>query len=302
MDDLAKVRAELLRVHDDLIRWLPGQGAALERVGGRRFLQAQLCVSTALSGFDFDYFNERLLLGEDLLRGWVRLRALLGPARFAECARLFLLHEGRHIHHGMAYSNREISRAPQALAAADHDADVVSIELCLAWREARQAQRVARLGPMGCVVDVLDSALYGLRVFDDLDPAAPLCALKERRLRRYLYWHFQRARARAAPRQLPVERLGLTEPVVLELVGLPTQPAPAMAAHPGAHAAALLRLQDLPASHPLELVLYAGGRVYRRDGVFCHDLLAALRAGPRADPVSRVFNRLFEEHPVLVPA
>lgn len=261
-------------------------------MGGERFLRVRLeAPAASVAEFDFDYYDGRLLIGPELFGIFGDFLRRAGERRFAEVVRLFLLHEGHHIGQGMGYTSQGVGRAGVALEVADYDADVTSIELCLQWRREWAPGGLRRQGEMGTLCDILDSVLVGLGLFDGA-ASRGLQRVKERRLRRYLLWHFQRARARAAPPELPAERLRLRERVVLEAPGLPRAL--------GEDAAVdLTRLEE---AQDLEIVIYAGGRLYRcREEAFCRGLLRGLREGGGAQ-VSRVFHQLFEEHPALVPA
>lgn len=293
------VGRSIARVHAALVRWLQREQGLAARVGGQRFLTAQVIAPAAeVEGFAFDYYNDQVRLGVDFLAGWSRFLAVLGERRWQEVVRLFLLHEGHHIGQGMGYNSRDVGRAGVALEAIDYDADVASIETCLAWRRYREPRQVGRRGEMGALADIQKNLLCGLTLFDGLLPGAPLCRLKEHRLRRYLIWHFQHARARAAPPDLPAGRLRLSERVALEIPGLISEKK-----RRGRHEASYVLLDQMDRVRDLELVIYAGGRVYRqKDPNFCHDLLGALGTSREAERVSGVFNRLFEEHPALVPA
>lgn len=282
------------RIHEALARWLAPRQEEAARVGGPLFLNAQVIAPAAdLEGFDFDYYGGRLHLGAGFLRAWARLRERLGPGRWEEAVRLFLLHEGHHIVQGMGYRNRDMGRAGVALEAIDYDADVASVELCLGWRWHRDPGEVSRRGEMAALADILDNLLCGMRLFDEGLPGQPLLRVKERRLRRYLIWHFQRARARAARPDLPGEHLRLRERVVLELPGLHTEQE--------LHRGQPVSYVDLTRARDPEVMIYARQRLYRcRDSSLCGDLLAALRSGV-VERVSRAFHHLFEQHPCLVP-
>jgi hypothetical protein len=290
-EGLQAIGAHMARVHASLCRFLRRKPGLAGSVGGRLFLDAQVVVPAEpkeLDGFDFDYYGGRFLLGRGFLLGWAGLRRALGQERWEEVVRLFLLHEGHHIGQGMGYASQGIGRAGMALGAADYDADAISVELCLRWRGRED------MAAMGAV---LDNLLWGLSLFDEIAAGLPLRKLKERRLRRYLIWHFQRARAHAADPRLPAARLRLREPVQLEAPGLPIS-----LKRRGAHSGLFVHLDRLDRARDLEVVLYACGRLYRRrDAAFCRQLLTALRGGRDGERVSRVFHQLFEEHPALVP-
>ncbi len=288
-----KITRHIARLHGQLRRWLLHDPALAARVGGRLFPEHLAASTGDDEGFDFDYYDGRIRLGERLLLRWSRLLGAIGPKRWEEVVRLFLLHEGHHIGQGMGYNSRNVGRAGFALEAVDYDADVAAVEICLRWHGQKGAPPQGEMRALG---GILDNLLVGLSLFDGRPEGGPLLRVKERRLRRHLIWHFQRARAHAAPKNLPVSHLRLEDRVVLEFPGLVTT-----IERKGRHQVRFVHLDRLCRARDPEVVIYAAGRLYRcPDATFCHDLLAALRQ-TAAEGVSQVFHRLFEQHPGLVP-
>lgn len=279
------------------MRWLRDEPQLAARVGGDHFLRTRVQAPVDLleDGFDFDYFNGLLRFSSPFLHDWARLRADIGDAAWAEALRLFFLHEGHHIDQGMVYGSRGVGRAGHVLEAVDYDADVVAFEACVAWRARHERQPRA---PMQAFVDILDNALRCMTLFEGRVPSQPLVFLKERRLRRYLIWHLQRARAVAAGAKVPLERLALRERVWIELAGLPVRQQP----HDG-RAVDVVDLAGLACARPVdpELMFYVGGRLYRcAERELCGELIHALCLGV-PDRVSRVLHILCERYPPLVP-
>jgi hypothetical protein len=289
------------RIHGSLLRWLAGDPRYASQAGGPLFLRTRVIAPARepedFGGFEFDYYGGNICLYPAFLRAFARLRETLGGPPWEEVVRLFLLHEGHHIGQGMGYRSKDIGRAGVALEAVDYDADVASIECCLGWRRHRAKAAFSRGGEMAALRGILGNLLAGISFFDNLADERPVHRMKERRLRRHLIWHFQHARACAAAKDLPADRLRLRERVVLELPGLVTT----QERHNG-HLVTFVDLASFHPEHEPELVIYAGSRVYRCQEIrFCADLLAALRTNV-VERVSRVFHRLFEQHPELVPA
>ena len=107
-------------------------------------------------------------------------------------AQLLLIHEVHHFDQSIQSTDyMEIGRAGVALEEVDFEADVFSLSLLARWAYRRSPTRQFR----DIVLEYLDSLLLGLEAFDRAEQSSRLARLPERRLRRYLIWHLQRARA-----------------------------------------------------------------------------------------------------------
>lgn len=196
----ARTAQRVAALHADLSAWLQEDGKEwADRVGGADFLRARVdpTPDRGPGAFDFHYLDGRLRLGMDFLLVLDRLSTRCDKEDSDELVRLFLLHEGYHLLQGLTtYNFQEIGRAGFVLECVDYDADVLAIEACLAWRRTQQPGRLRTSGELAAVADIIVNVLRGIRAFDDLDGRTRLTELPERRLRRYLIWYFQWARAR----------------------------------------------------------------------------------------------------------
>jgi hypothetical protein len=125
------------------------------------------------------------------------LHALLGlDERVLErLGQLFLLHECVHDPQKItSNSYRGIGRAGVVLEDLDFWADAFAISVAFEHQVARGGD-VAREGCRDLLVDLIDAHVLAMQAFDRMEQGDALARLPERRLRRYLIWALQRARA-----------------------------------------------------------------------------------------------------------
>lgn len=301
--DLERARAVAERaaaVHEDLKRWLGQQDAAYrERFGGVRFLDATVSRTPAAgpSEFDFNYMEGRFDLGTGLLLSLDDLdREGMPGEDLDELLRLFLLHEGHHVQQRLStYNFQDIGRSSVVLEAIDYDADALAIEACV--RRRREVQPAQP--EIEATRQVLDCLLRGLVGFDRVAGRVPLRLLPERRLRRYLIWYLQLARARAAHSAAPLSALGFADRPVIEAVHLPTTVEPRGGAFEIMVDLSAIE-EDTRGGAP-HLDIYLGGRLHReRDTARCRALLAALRDG-HTDGVLRAFYGMLSQGLIPTP-
>lgn len=109
---------------------------------------------------------------------------------------LLVLHELFHNRQDIRSTNYfEIGRAGVVLEAVDFAADVFALRVAtsVALRRLRPSSSLAALRDEA--VAWFDAVLYGIQAFDRWQHGTPIADLADRRLRRYLTWHLQRARA-----------------------------------------------------------------------------------------------------------
>jgi hypothetical protein len=138
--------------------------------------------------FRLSILQRHVALGDGLLE----ILGTLAEEDQTRITQLLLIHEVHHFDQSIQSTDyMEVGRAGVALEEVDFEADVFSLSVLARWR--------SRLSPMQAFRDVLleylDSLLLGLEAFDRAEQGPRLVQLPERRLRRYLIWHLQRARA-----------------------------------------------------------------------------------------------------------
>lgn len=145
-----------------------------------------------------DQFHINVLQGE-LSFGAALLQALVGVDEPVQrrLARLFTLHELVHDLQGLTSANYAgIGRAGVALEEVDYWADAFAI-LVAVRHEVRWRGPEGEANYQAISLDYFDAHLEALRAFDRLEQGnGPMERLPERRLRRYLIWAVQRARAK----------------------------------------------------------------------------------------------------------
>lgn len=125
------------------------------------------------------------------------LHALLGlDDRVLErLGQLFLLHELVHDPQNITSNTfRGIGRAGVVLEDVDFWADAFAISVAFEYRLARGGD-AAHEECRELVVDLIDAHIAAMRAFDRMEQGDVLRVLPERRLRRYLMWYLERARA-----------------------------------------------------------------------------------------------------------
>jgi hypothetical protein len=179
--------------------------------------RVQLPTASEGESFELHVLQEQMVLGRGLLEA-LRRRS---PESIRRIAALLLLHEVFHFDQNLQTSNyRNIGRAGVALEEIDFWADAVSV-CALTLHDMRCA------GPIGgdeaaarSLLTNVESVLSGIEAFDRFEQGDYINRLTERRLRRYLIWHLQLARARTRPRTKADVQLMLRERLVVELAPL----------------------------------------------------------------------------------
>ncbi|AKJ02436.1 Hypothetical protein AA314_04062 [Archangium gephyra] len=303
--EATRVLGEVRRVHQELVAWLkePEQQALVEKMDGQNLLQSELEDAPAVvPGPVFRHLGGRWSFGVETLLNLGALRQRLGsPDDWKECVRLFLVHEVFHVRQGglSSYNYSGSGRTGFVLEAVDYDADALSIEVALAWREAKQAGAVRDAGQTRTLEAILWNVLEGLRIFEQ---ERPVRDLPERRLRRYLIWLFQACRLSILARRQEA-RAGL-ERVIIELAGLRTFPDP----HESYPQQRVRLLDGADEREPLELAVYFQHRLVRESNerVWVVKLLEALsrwdeRPREEAQETMRLlFEQFFDRHRELV--
>lgn len=129
------------------------------------------------------------------------------PERQRDFIRLFVLHESLHDLQGVRTTNYlEIGRAGVVLEDVDFVADLFALR-ALVRVEYRRGGETAAANARAILLRLLDAALYGVEAFDLMAHGERIAALPERRLRRYLIWHLERARANAVDTPAHAETL-----------------------------------------------------------------------------------------------
>jgi hypothetical protein len=108
---------------------------------------------------------------------------------------LLVLHEVLHVDQNLQSPlHAGTGRAGVALDEVDYWADALAVGT-LASFQINRGGRTAEEQIREIVVDHVDAVLSGIEVFDRFEHGKRIDELGERRLRRYLVWHLQRARA-----------------------------------------------------------------------------------------------------------
>lgn len=129
---------------------------------------------------------------------------------------LLLLHEIYHFDQNIQSTNYlGIGRAGTALEEIDFWADIVAINT-QAWRILRLSKPSAKENPQNCIVTQIEGAIKGIQAFDRMEQGNRIHQLAERRLRRYLIWHLQLARAKTVRDSNQIQEL-LSKRLIVEL-------------------------------------------------------------------------------------
>ncbi|MFO0578867.1 MAG: SAVED domain-containing protein [Polyangia bacterium] len=194
---------------EDLPETHPDPGAFVERM-------KPLEISRDPQGeiFRLTVMEDRIELSAGLLEAVTRLSEE-DQKRFSH---LLLLHELLHFEQGLYHSNyADIGRAGVALEEVDYVADAFSIETILRWHCRRDPGAEETIKELAC--QYIRTALRGMQAFDEMEQGPTMTRLAERRLRRYLIWHFQLQRA-GTIRKLQDAKDLLRGRVILELAPL----------------------------------------------------------------------------------
>lgn len=166
--------------------------------------------------FEIDGLSRTLTIGAGLLHPL----ANLDPAILERLGQLFTLHEVVHADQGIESHNyRGIGRSGVVLEDVDFWADAFAIGTAALHQVGRHGQagmeRCAEI-----LVALVNAHIAAMRAFDQMEQGgATLRVMPERRLRRYLIWYMQRARAQAV--RVPADiRALLSDRLFVELAPL----------------------------------------------------------------------------------
>jgi len=301
--EVLEVLREVTRVHTELVEWLsqPKQKPLIARLGGTALLESKIhdIPATDESTLSFRHLQGRWSFEIGLLRRFQALRTRLERSEWDECVRLFLLHEAYHVQQEgpNSYDYRGIGATGWVLESVDYDADVVSMELALDWRNKGRARPASGKEKVQSMEAIIWNALESVRIFE---PEWPVRELSERRLRRYVIWLFHACRL--GLRQSKQDPQAKLDRVVLEFTGLPTVPD----SHETYHQHSV-RLEELDKASGFGLAFYFRHKLTRdTDTAWIRELLLAIsrwedqRRDKSQDKVRQLFELLFNRHPALL--
>lgn len=204
----------------------------------------------------------------------------------------FVLHELFHYVQGLAHNFQNVGRGGVVLEEVDYAADAFAVGTLFAWSLARGGAE-ARDERQALLAGCADSLLRGLEAFDRYEQGPRIRRLAERRLRRYLIWHLQRARLRRLGHDFePAHVWAVLWPRPFVEVG-------PIAGHLDHNAEKLVRKPDATA----ELFVALRGALIRRPGSAVFDpvrLVEAVRAMDGAG-IDVVMRDLVANAPALAP-
>jgi hypothetical protein len=206
-----------------------------------------LRATEAAGGFGYSAADRQWTLGDEFLVPLIR--RIEEEADRRRAARLFLLHEGLHVHQGLtASTSPEIGRFAKVLEDIDYQADVWSL-----LHERKLAQtttpQVAQDDPI-LVRSLIKLAVETMLSFDDTP--GPTNVMQVRRVSRYLIWSWQYLETERSRRGDDVAAVLATKPMI-ELAG------PEIRARENR----VWYLLDVPRTHTPEVALYRDHRLYR---------------------------------------
>ena len=159
-------------------------------------------------GFALRILHRELSIGEGLIEA---LRSL-AEEDLGGVARQLVVHELFHDFQQLTRANyRQIGRAGLVLEELDFWADVFSVQVLASFAASGSASRA------DAVRVETDRVLAGIEAFDRSESGQRLDRLYERRLRRYLIWYLQRARASTLVNDADVDAM-LRHRLAVELV------------------------------------------------------------------------------------
>lgn len=136
--------------------------------------------------------QRRLTFGRGLLEGMRRLK----EHHREHLALQFLLHELFHFDQDLTSQNYHgVGRGGFALEEVDYWADTLAIGTLVSWRMREGGPQLQR-EPGKVLAEEIDVSLQGIETFNRMESGDRMEELLERRLRRYLIWALQHARAR----------------------------------------------------------------------------------------------------------
>jgi hypothetical protein len=206
-----------------------------------------LRATKAAGGFGYSAADRRWTLGDEFLVPLIR--RIDEEADRRRAGRLFLLHEGLHVHQGLtASTSPEIGRFAKVLEDIDYQADVWSL-----LHERKLAQtttpQVAQDDPI-LVRSLIKLAVETMLSFDDAP--GPTNVMQVRRVSRYLIWSWQYLETERSRRGDDVAAVLATKPMI-ELAG------PEIRARENR----VWYLLDVPRTHTPEVALYRDHRLHR---------------------------------------
>ncbi|MFY0530516.1 SAVED domain-containing protein [Archangium gephyra] len=159
--------------------------------------------------------QRRLTFGRGLLEGMRRL-----DERYREPLALqYLLHELFHFDQDLTSQNyRGVGRGGFALEEVDYWADILAIGTLVSWRMREGGPQLQR-EPGRVLAEEIDVSLQGIETFDRMESGDRIGELLERRLRRYLIWALQLARAKTIRPDTGIWKV-LGERLIVELAPL----------------------------------------------------------------------------------
>ncbi|MCB9796290.1 MAG: SAVED domain-containing protein [Alphaproteobacteria bacterium] len=204
-----RLRPEELRIPRGLALSVPDP-QALARLLHSKLLELEVDGGEDQEAFVLSVQERRLSFGAGLLH------ALSGsPAsELQRLSQLFVLHELYHYEQGVDSLNyRGVGRAGMVLEEVDYQADAFAVLTATLWEVRRKGEEGEET--CGAILQRnLNAVLDALQAFDRMEQGDALHVLPERRLRRYLIWALQLARARTVRRPEDIEALFTARPFV----------------------------------------------------------------------------------------
>lgn len=165
--------------------------------------------------FELRLIEGRYTLGEGILQAL----ASSTEQQQTEFAKLLLLHELLHDWQGLRSTNyTAIGRASFVLEQVDYAADVFAVQAIMNMELDAGGKRAHR-DVSGKLRHWIGMVLHGIQSFDLMEQGIKMERLPERRLRRYLLWHLQLARAATVKEASHVEEM-LRPALTVELAPL----------------------------------------------------------------------------------
>lgn len=167
------------------------------------------------SDFELNTIEGTMVFGKGLLEA---LRPL-SEADLGRVGQSLFLHELLHFDQNLhAATHAGIGRAGFALEEVDYWADAMAVATLSSW-EIRRSGEEGKEKTRSILVAAVDAVLTGIEAFDRFEQGPRMDRLPERRLRRYLIWHMQRARALTTSRPEDIRDL-LGKRLIVELAPL----------------------------------------------------------------------------------
>jgi SMODS-associated and fused to various effectors sensor domain/CHAT domain len=167
------------------------------------------------SDFELNTIEGTMVFGKGLLEA---LRPL-SEADLGRVGQSFFLHELFHFNQNLhAATHAGVGRAGVALEEVDYWADALAVATLASW-EIRRGGEEGKEKTRSILVAAVDAVLAGIEAFDRFEQGERMDRLPERRLRRYLIWHMQRARALTTTRPEDIREL-LGKRLIVELAPL----------------------------------------------------------------------------------